>query len=241
MNVPKKISPCPIHEAIVELRFEPSPKMPIDAIFGIAYEKLRSLYPDVTNLPILQIPENVRNVDPNLRYQPYHKLSKGVFSLSVGPRVLLFSCIAPYAGWDSFFTNIKEALVPLEGIDGLINRYERLGVRFVNFFESSLSENIALKIESPKIDLAGGQFHSTFIVPDGDFVNTVQVANKATVNVAGKQKSVSVLDIDTFYADGKGNIKEDTLGIINQGHQCEKKIFFSLLNEEALNKFNPEY
>ncbi len=45
VKLPKKISPCPILEGIVEFRFE-SP-FPDDAIFGIMYKEFKS---DFSNL-----------------------------------------------------------------------------------------------------------------------------------------------------------------------------------------------
>ena len=43
MQIPKKITPCPILEAIVEIRFEP--EEPDDAIFGIIYNKFKKRFP----------------------------------------------------------------------------------------------------------------------------------------------------------------------------------------------------
>ena len=61
MKIPKKITSCPLVETIVELRFESS--LPPDAIFGVIYQKLKSDYPKVDKLPILQIPEEIRFKD----------------------------------------------------------------------------------------------------------------------------------------------------------------------------------
>ncbi|MCE2887858.1 MAG: TIGR04255 family protein, partial [Pseudanabaena sp.] len=71
-SIPKKITPCPILQAVVELRFETV--LPSDAVFGILYSLLSSQYNTFEKLPILQIPEILRSQDPNLRYQPAYKL-----------------------------------------------------------------------------------------------------------------------------------------------------------------------
>jgi uncharacterized protein (TIGR04255 family) len=69
IQLPKKISPCPITEAIVELRFESD--IPNDAVFGIVYQDFKTDYPVLEDLPILQLPESIRKQDKALHYKPY--------------------------------------------------------------------------------------------------------------------------------------------------------------------------
>jgi len=59
MKIPKKIDPCPIVEAIVEIRFDSN--LPGDAIFGVIYNQFKEDYPKFTKLPILQLPEAIRS------------------------------------------------------------------------------------------------------------------------------------------------------------------------------------
>ncbi|MFH2124995.1 MAG: TIGR04255 family protein, partial [Pseudomonadota bacterium] len=68
-TLPKKITPCPLLEAVSEIRF--SSKIEGAAVFGMLYEKLKSDYPgDVKKLPILQLPEQVRASEPSLKFKP---------------------------------------------------------------------------------------------------------------------------------------------------------------------------
>jgi uncharacterized protein (TIGR04255 family) len=69
MKLPKKISPCPIVEAIIEIRFDAS--LPGDAIFGIIYNMLKDEYTNLEKLPILELPDAIRTTDPNLMYSPH--------------------------------------------------------------------------------------------------------------------------------------------------------------------------
>lgn len=241
MRIPKEISPCPIIEAIVELRIQSSSEIPIDAVFGLVYEKLHSVFPKIANLPSLNIPEQVRESDPNLRYQAQHRLSNDTFSLSVGPRVLVFSCAAPYAGWERFFEVIRNSLDSLLEVDGLISGVERLGVRFVNFFSSSIEESIDFGLSAPRLNVEGCQFHTTLMMPDDEFANTIQLANGANIVIEGKSEHGSLVDIDTYRMDKEGKLVDDLYDFIERGHQCEKRIFFSLLKEEILASLNPEY
>ena len=66
-KLPISIDPCPIIEAIFEIRFESS--FPGDAIFGIIYNCFKDEYQTVEQLPILQLPAAVRTQDPALQDQ----------------------------------------------------------------------------------------------------------------------------------------------------------------------------
>jgi len=72
MKLPLKISPCPIVEALLEIRF--TTVIHPDAVFGLFYNALKSDFPKVDNLPILQIPDALRATDPNLKYKPLYKI-----------------------------------------------------------------------------------------------------------------------------------------------------------------------
>lgn len=241
MRLPKEISPCPIAQAIVELRFVSSPEVPADAIFGLAFGSLSKKYPSVTNLPILQLPEQMREADPNLRYQAHHRFTRENLSISLGPHVFVFSCASPYVGWDKFFSWMKEDLEPILKIDGLVEDFERLGVRFINFFDGPAIESIAMSVEANKLPMKECQFHATFVYPEDEFTSIVQIANKADVSIDNKVKNGSVIDIDTHRQSILGEIKKDLWGYIDRAHLCEKKIFYALLKQEALDKLNPIY
>lgn len=71
---PKKISPCPIVEASVEIRFT-SEVLP-DAIFGIIYQAFKDEFSSKPEkLPILQLPEQIRSMDRNLKISTLLQIS----------------------------------------------------------------------------------------------------------------------------------------------------------------------
>ncbi len=47
------------------------------AIFGVFFNALKDKYNKVEELPILQLPEQLRNQDPNLTHKPLYKISNG--------------------------------------------------------------------------------------------------------------------------------------------------------------------
>ena len=58
-KLPFSIDPCPILEAIFEIRFESS--FPGDAIFGIVYNEFKDEFQEVEQLPVLQLPAAMRD------------------------------------------------------------------------------------------------------------------------------------------------------------------------------------
>lgn len=238
MKIPKKITPCPLIDAIVELRFE-SDLLP-DAIFGIIYQKLKLDYPKVDKLPILQLPDEIRFKDPSLRYSPYYKLTSQPFVVQIGPKVLTVSCPGEYIGWITFFPKILEIFDLLKKLD-IVNRFARLGIRYINFFEFDIFEKINLKLMLKDNLLQSNQIMIKAQIQDGQFINTLQIANNATITVEKKIMEGSIIDIDAYLDKEIENFFMAMQNLITEGHETEKRLFFNLLKAEFLDTLNPEY
>jgi uncharacterized protein (TIGR04255 family) len=70
MKLPKTINPCPIIDALLEIRFRTTTHP--NAVFGLIYNTLQEDFPRVESLPILQLPDQVRAADPNFKYKPHY-------------------------------------------------------------------------------------------------------------------------------------------------------------------------
>jgi uncharacterized protein (TIGR04255 family) len=68
-KLPIKISPCPIMEATVELKF--SSDLPKGAVFGVLYNSLKDTFGKVEQLPTAMLPIEVIESDPNLKYKAH--------------------------------------------------------------------------------------------------------------------------------------------------------------------------
>jgi uncharacterized protein (TIGR04255 family) len=238
-GLPKKISPCPIVEAIVELRFS-SEVLP-DAVFGIIYQAFKDEFSEkVENLPILQLPEPIRSMDPALKYQPYYKLIAGNLILQVGPRVTSLSNVKDYIGWETFSPKIKETFSKLEKLK-IIKSVEKLGIRYINFFKLDILDNINLRIVMNDEPLKALQTTLKTEIQEDNFVNILQIANKAKATIQNKAITGSVIDIDTVSTDIGETFFERMENLLEKGHNIEKKLFFSLLKKEFLRTLNPEY
>ena len=239
IQLPVSIEKCPIIDALIELRFEA--KVNPSAVFGMIYSVLMEKYPgNIVNLPILQLPEAVRNSDPTLKYKPLYRIVNKEVLIQIGPDVMSISSVIPYIGWERFKGHVVE-FVHLISNSNIINRVSRLGHRYINFFESNILDQITMSFKMTE------GYHSqnvqiTTQVKDCDFDNTIQFSNSAMLNVnMPGQKNGSIIDIDTFREYSNNYFLENIVSEIENAHITEKTLFFSLLKPDFIESLNPHY
>ena len=242
MKLPDKIKKCPITESVFEIRY--TSEMPVDAIFGILYAAIKDIFTkDPTPLPILQLPEKIRVQDPNFKYQPCHKLEKDNFILSIGPRVLTFSNQSPYTGWNEWSKFFYEVISNIQK-SKVINKIERLGLRYINFFEGNIFEKTKIEIKIDKNILKEESTNLRTEIIQNDIVQILNIGNSVNIKCGNSSKIGSIIDIDCLY-----NFKDPfdfTNGqsyrdIIEKLHAKEKELFFTLLKEAFLKELIPIY
>ncbi len=238
-KLPKSIEKCPIIDALIEIRFATG--IDPNAVFGVFYSVLMKDYSGrVENMPILQIPEAVRASDPSLRYKPlYRIISEDVF-IQIGPEVLSISSRIPYKGWSCFKTHVVK-IMDLIKTTNVIKKVSRIGHRYINFFGSNILDNITMSFKMTK----GYDFQNIQIstqVSDNGFNNTVLFSNSAIMNVNRPNRiDGSIIDIDTFKEYEDNYFLENVATEIENAHQTEKTLFFSLLKGDFIETLNPQY
>lgn len=240
IRVPKRITPCPLIDAIVEIRFDSS--LPADAVFGMAYGQLKETYSKVSKLPILNLPDMIRNKDPDLVFQPQYKLSSDdKFVVQLGPRVLSVASPGEYVGWEAFFIRIRKTYDAIKPI-GIINTVTRLGIRYINFFDFDIYEKINLQIRLNDEPLSAKQSTVKLEIQEDKFGHLLQVASNVMVENKPKgPRKGSVIDIDTHIEGHFTDFFDKMEATVLAGHQAEKQLFFSLLMPDFLASLNPEY
>jgi uncharacterized protein (TIGR04255 family) len=241
-RLPSALKNDTILEAIFELCFEPEP--PNEAVFGIIYpiilQKLSNL--KHISLPILQLPETVRNNDIQFKYQPLNRLQGDELSISIGPRVINFSITKPYIGWSKWKPYILDILNNLS--DGhIIKSVERTGLRYLNFIEQDIFPfiNGEIKLIDSTIKPISTTVRTEIL--DGDYIKALQIANNASINKNGHAKNGSLLDIDIIRSkkilnyDFKINLET----ILDRSHTMAKQLFFNILREDFIMKLDPVY
>ncbi len=143
-KLPISINPCPIAEAIFEVRFESS--YPRDAIFGTIYNQFKNEFQKVLQLPVLQLPAAIREQDPNLQFSPHYKLPAGKFTIQIGPNVFSLINNRQYCGWKLFSHKIIETYQRLSELE-IIQKHNRTALRYINVFEGmNIFDRSTLKI-----------------------------------------------------------------------------------------------
>lgn len=240
-KIPRRISPAPLIDSVVEIRFQPA--VPTDAVFGLTYHQVKKDFPLIQKLPILQLPDEIRNSDPNLIYKPYYKMESPPYILQIGPRVLAFSAEAPYPGWDQFAQQTSAIIGPIYGT-GIIQSVSRVALRNINFFDHNVFDYIALSVRMHTEPLSSpNTFIRTELISD-QTISTIQVTNRATItHGANKPRVGSILDIETSNLPTHkiGTGYEDFSNILSECHAVTRRLFFSLLTPSFLETLNPEY
>jgi len=240
MRLPRTIKPCPILEAIVEVRFEPD--IPEEAVFGIVYQSFKKDYNhvQVENLPILQVPEAVLRKDPNLKYKPHYRLQRNGLILGLGPRVWSLSNASGYLGWAKYSEALLDTIDRISSAS-IMKAPLRFGLRYINAFDDDIFDNITLKVSHDDGPFSCDQLAIRAQVPTGDFTTTLQISNRASFKSNGGQNVGSVIDLDIWTESEVEKLLTGPREFIEKSHAEEKKLFFSLLTEEFLASLNPEY
>lgn len=235
MKLPEYIEPCPIIDALVEIRF--STNTHPNAVFGLLYNSLKTDFEKVESLPILQLPEQVRINDKNLKYKPHYKISSKDYVVQIGPEVITISSFPQYLGWHEFSKKIYDVLSKIEQ-PSIIDEIQRVGIRYINFFNSNIFNNITLSINinNEPINNENTVIRTQFA--HESFNSTLQIANNAVDN---NNEHGSIIDIDTFTTEGLNDFFSNKEEIINSGHKEEKRLFYSLLKKNFLDSLNPTY
>ncbi|WP_310600580.1 TIGR04255 family protein [Desulfobulbus sp.] len=239
MKRPTKITPDPIIDAVVELRYES--KVPPDAILGMIFAQVNSKYSDFKNLPITAIPEDIRRNDPNLWFNPYYQAEAPPFKLNIGPRVISLSNTGNYSGWkEKYFPELKDLLENIKK-SGVVDSFSRVGVRYIDFFEFDIYDHINLSITLNNKPLDSVQSVFTAIFNNDGCSTRAQVVNNATVVLSGKEKVGSIIDTDTFFEPQDRFYFDGLNDLIDKCHDEALDFFFKLLKKEFVETLNPEY
>lgn len=243
MNLPRKITPCPIIESNVSIRTKIRDNIFPDAIFGIVYNELKNDYPNAQELPVFQIPSHIRNNDINFKYAPYYQLISEDFIIQIGPRVISF--INPkvgkeYIGWNIILEKIKNILCIIQKLE-VFEKIERIEVQYIDFFQKiDIFEKIKFKMEMANLNNFKESNIRT-VIENNNFQIAINISNNINYNINNTLKNGSIIEIGVLKDNLKNSNYEEALSAINQAHTEQKIIFFNILRDEYLLSLNPEY
>jgi uncharacterized protein (TIGR04255 family) len=238
MDLPKKIAPCPIVEAIIELRFEPD--IPDEAVFGLIHKEIKNEYTHLQKLPILDLPEHVKKNQPNLKFKPYYKFSNETYDINLGPRVISLIKKEPYEGWQAFSKSAKSILNKLNQLE-IIKKIERLGLRYINFFDGNIYDKVNLALTLGNESFIKKDTYIKNVFEESGHKVILQLGNSANLNKNNEVRKGSLLDVDVHLESLSNEFLLDSDDILNSIHKIEKEIFFKLLEDNFIKELNPQY
>lgn len=244
-QLPIKLEQDTILEALFEIRFQPSSAGVAELLPGYFNQSLDGLVDQVDRLPGADIPKQVLDQDPNLRYKPSHRLRGEDYSVSTGEYVANISNQKPYVGWKTFEEKIGVFLDVLEQFS-IIDTIERISLRYSNIIpvltDVAPLDAIQCNIGLGEFDLRKHPFNLRTEIQDSGCINAVQVAPNAEVKNQLTEEVISGtwLDIDTMYNFDSPETSLDR-SLVTHVHNAEKSVFFRILTAEAQERLGAQY
>jgi uncharacterized protein (TIGR04255 family) len=241
--LPGRINPDSILEALVEFRFEHQelPELLIgrllDADLWAGYEQAR--------LPTADIPQPIREMDVNLRYQPAFELRKrdGTRVAKIGGHVLSYHITGSYPGWAVFEPEIQAI------VHGLIEKLKsspisRVGFRYINVLRPVKHHVAGLQDTNIVLRVGEHELHKSVAVT---YTRSYEPAHAVTVRIAtpdlvtGNVEPGYSLLCDIDVATKTGHLMsgfDDTMQWIDKAHTLEKAEYFALLPDRVIEKLS---
>lgn len=245
--LPKRLAKEPIIDTIFEIRFSAS-EAASTVLPGYFYATLSPQQWQIEKLLLSDIPSDIRNKDPNLRYQPLLRVHWDDFILLIGDAVLGIGCKMPYPGWNNFKTRIITVVERLKGTK-IVQNIGRYSLKYVDLIEG---KDLHEQIQRADIDVRVGS-HTVIKeplsvrveIPHDPFVNVIQIVATASAMMPDNSVREGVLiDIDTIckYSTRNLSIFADELpDRLESIHIENKKMFFDCLKQETIDYLEPEY
>ncbi len=238
-RLPLRIDPCPIVEAVLEVRFITSESW--RTLPGLLFTRIRERYPEQKELPLAQFPDEIRRGEPAFTYQPLVQFLSRHFLIQFGPRVVsLVTKPNQYPGWAALEKEMTWLLGQLKEI-GFVSEGERLGVRYINFFGFDIFEKLLLELITGGKTHAGAELSIATVLPLAPLTARLQVANSAILGTGDGVRHGSVIDVDVWLGSLDFELFQNGLEKFREAHQLEKQIFFGLLRSDFLTTLNPVY
>lgn len=244
-ELPIRLNKDPLVGVVFELRFSSSPTLP-NILPGYLFTNLGCS--NITKTPQSEIPEVIRNSDPNLMYVPSFLLDWEKYQIFIGERSLALSCNIPYQGWSDFNRNIKlllEKAVELS-IDIHVERYSLKYTDVIEYTGITPIQdllNVELNVGGESVDLPRTQMRTEKEI-DGSIIITQLIGSADAQLPSGKTKSGLLIDVDAINLVSNTELNillQDGFTKLDELHGKNKATFFSLLSNDGLKRLEPVY
>lgn len=245
MKLPKKLGKVPLVGAVFEMRFHA--KAPASNILpGLIFSRFEG-EKTVEKLPTAELPEAIRNVDPNLQYAPLVSIRWDNFVILVSDRSAMVTCGIVYPGWTAFKAAILQ-LVGLVGEAAIVEFVERFSLKYTNVFSHEMGSApsvMEFQLTIGTRDVRDKLFQIRVELPGADLISIVQIAAEGTANFPdGKMIRGVVFDVDTVstVSNTPFSAFADALADrLERAHSEAKATFVACLKPSALERLEPVY
>jgi uncharacterized protein (TIGR04255 family) len=247
MRLPLKLTHVPILEAVFEVRHQSS--VPTSTVLpGLLFGALPGER-TVQRQPAAEMPEFIRQADPNLRYAPLSGLLWGAsYLVLVSDHSFGVACKLPYPGWTEFSSAILR-VVDLVTQANVLSRIDRCSLKYTNIIPTdigSATEVVEFNLQVGGHPVTGpGHFQVRAEIFEDDLVHIVQIISEGTTTTAieGSNKKGAVIDVDSVrqLSMTPMDFSKSLPTSLTEHHLSTKRIFFSCLKATALEKLGPIY
>lgn len=248
-RIPKRLRREPLIEAIWEMRFENSARTPLANVLpGFLYQRFRHAFPKIVNLPAVNIPHFIVQEDPQLRYVPIVRIEGGqaessALALQVGERVVSLHCSRPYVGWAVFSRRIAEVANALQEF-GLIDRPQRFSLRYLDLIDLEPQpslKGLTAQLRLGDLELAQRPLQLRTEIHEQSLICIIQITSATEARITPSQPLSGVLvDIDVICAEND-HFWESFTARLERVHDWSKRVFFSLLEPQTIERLEPVY
>lgn len=250
-TLPTRLRKEPLVDALFEIRFTTRLPAIANVLPGMIFSKLanESNIPlHVERLPIADLPIQMRNSDPFLRFQPQVRVLFDGFNILIGDFTLNIGCKMPYPGWSEFKPRITSILDLLFNTK-LIEKIERYSLKYVDVIDDNdLPDRVrrsTVRLSIADHEISSETFSVRIELPRSDYIHVVQVVSSATATISsGESRTGLLIDVDTIATPNITNVQhviENIDLLLNNIHEANKAVFFDCISQEALEYLEPIY
>ncbi|MEO8646043.1 TIGR04255 family protein [Pseudomonas sp.] len=243
--LPTRLGKSPLVEALFEIRFESG--IPASSVLsGFLYTQLKCT--EILRMPHADIPDQLRQGDPNLVHAPLVRLKWDQYYISLGDRNIVVSSGYPYSGWEVFKKRIQTILEHCATLN-IIKSVERYSLKYLDIFDmpgfSADGSGLAFGINFPKLKPNPLNTHMKIEIPEEDRIHIVQYFGEAQGSLpGGLLKKGLMLDVDSIQTIGHLEFPQfmgEHDKRLNELHMSNKTLFFNLISHKGLESLEPSY
>jgi len=244
MATPKRLRRPPLLEVLFEVRFAGKQEAIGDLLPGMVFSHLGHRYSKVEPLPMAQIPREMRIGDPSLKYQPHVRLAADSDALLLGDHIATLSKSPPHTGWPDFRVACNEVVTALRSTR-LIHTVQRFSLKCINLLPITAGQyaldslNAILTLDGHSATNSGLRVRAE--ISASPFTNVIDLAATVTAETAQGELKGLLFSLDTIHPAPPTDFWETPLDLLDSAHETIKGLFFSLLKEETIRSFEPEW